>query len=70
MDRQQYLIETNGKLGNTLHYKPIHDSIQPQTQVILHSIIQSLHKQKFITEKKRDYLYSPDNLLPKIHQEP
>lgn len=31
MDRHQYLIGVNTQLSNTQHYKPIQDSIQPQT---------------------------------------
>ena len=77
LDNHQYIFEANRQLGNTQHYKPIQDSIQPHTQVRLRTIIKSLYERRYITAKQRDYLYGPDTprqrlfyLLPKIHKEP
>ncbi|XP_078795976.1 uncharacterized protein LOC144988835 [Oryzias latipes] len=77
MDRQQYLFEANRQLQNSKYYKLIADSLQPQTQVTLRNIIQTLYTKKYITVKQRDFLFGPDiprpryfYLLPKIHKEP
>ncbi|KAG7467708.1 hypothetical protein JOB18_018490, partial [Solea senegalensis] len=77
MDRQQYRTEAYRQLHNTLYYKPLDSSIQPQTQTKLRTIIQTLYNKKFISSKQRFYLFGPEHprpryfyLLPKIHKEP
>lgn len=77
LDRQQYLLEANRQLANTKYYKPIQQSIQPQAQLEIRTILQSLYHKKHITAKQRDFLFGPDKprprqfyLLPKIHKDP
>jgi len=75
LDKHQYMYEANRQLSNTKHYKPIENSIQPQTQ--LRTIIKRLYDQHYITAKQRDFLYGTDTprprlfyLLLKVHKEP
>uniref|UniRef100_A0A0F8CGT9 Reverse transcriptase domain-containing protein n=1 Tax=Larimichthys crocea TaxID=215358 RepID=A0A0F8CGT9_LARCR len=77
MDRHQYITEAQRQLSNTIHYKPIEESIQIQTQLAVRNIIQTLYNKKYITSKQKNYLYGPENprprhfyLLPKIHKDP
>lgn len=77
LDRQQYLLEANRQLLDTKYYKPIPESIQPDTQTKLRTIITSLHDNRQITAKQRDFLFGPDDprprhfyLLPKMHKDP
>lgn len=77
LDRQQYLLEANRQLLDTKYYKPIPESIQPDTQTKLRTIITSLHDNRQITAKQRDFLFGPDHprprhfyLLPKMHKDP
>lgn len=77
MDRQQYLLEANRQLSNSLHYKRIPATIQHNTQLQIRHIIQTLYTKRYISAKQRDFLSGPNNphpryfyLLPKIHKQP
>lgn len=72
MDRQQYIIETNRQLSDTIHCKSKETSTQTQTQLAVRNIIQSLYHKKIITSKQKGLSICPRHfyLLPKIHKEP
>uniref|UniRef100_A0AAQ5Y079 Uncharacterized protein n=1 Tax=Amphiprion ocellaris TaxID=80972 RepID=A0AAQ5Y079_AMPOC len=75
MDKFQYLYEANKQLNNKKHYIPLPQSIQMDTQLLIRTILERLHRNKFITFKQLQYLSGPDSprnrifyLLPKIHK--
>ena len=64
LDTQQYLLEAHRQLGNTLHYRPIQDSLQLATQHQIRNIFTDLHKRKYITHRQKIYLDGPDTQSP------
>lgn len=77
LDTHQYLTEANRQLSNPLHYRPIPQSIQLQTQVKIRRLVHSLYLDHFISKKQLNFLIGPDQprprcfyLLPKIHEPP
>ncbi len=76
MDRAQYLLEANRQLADTTYYTPLNKPIYTETIPLVHAILESLHKKKFITAKQKRYLKGPIEprirrfyILPKIHKE-
>lgn len=76
MDRDQYVFEANRQLTDKTYYMPLTKPIYTETVPLVHAILESLHKKKFITAKQKTYLKGPSEprvrrfyILPKIHKE-
>ena len=75
MDRTQYLLEAEKQLANREHYTPLLHSMQPETQIMIRSVLCEMFQADIITSKQMSYLLGPDvprprvfYLLPKIHK--
>ena len=76
-DRDNYILEAHRQLNNSTYYKPLQNSLQLDTQLLVRNITEALYRQKFINYKQKQYLDGPDEprprlfyLLPKIHKPP
>ena len=76
-DRHNYILEAERQLNDNTYYRPLTHSIQLETQQLVRDITHSLHHNKHITTKQKQYLDGPDEprprlfyLLPKIHKPP
>ena len=76
MNKKDYIQEANRQLSNTLHYKKLSEPIHPKISNKVNSIINNLHKHKYLNKKQVNYLSVPENprnrelyLTPKIHKD-
>ena len=77
LGRDQYIKEVNRQLSDTKYYKKLEAPIYLETIPIVHGIIDTLKKNKFITGKQKQYLKGDTQprerrfyILPKVHKEP
>lgn len=75
MDRDQYILEAERQLKDPAFYKELEKPLYPQTKGEVKQILESLHKQKYINAKQKQYLMGPTEprirkfyILPKIHK--
>lgn len=77
MARDQYVREACRQLNDQTYYKKLKSPIYPQTIPMVHNIIDTLYKLKFINKKQSQYLKGSEQprerrfyILPKVHKEP
>lgn len=77
LSRDQYVLEVERQLNDAVYYKKLDKPIYMDTIPMVVSIVDTLKKKKFITEKQRQYLIGSNQprerrfyILPKIHKEP
>lgn len=77
LGRDQYIQEVNRQLSDTKYYKKLEAPIYLDTIPIVHAILETLKKNKFITGKQKQYLKGNTEprvrrfyILPKVHKEP
>ena len=75
LNKQDYVEEALRQLGNKIHYKPISEPVYPEFCQKFNSVLDEMHKKKFITLKEKNYLWATTDcrerrfyLLPKIHK--
>lgn len=77
-DCSDYLFEANRQLSYLNYYQPLQQSLQPETQNIIRTIIKKkLYDQNYINRTQLTNLFGPNDpsprlfyLLPKIHKAP
>ena len=52
MNKKDYIQEANRQLSNTLHYKKLSEPIHPKISNKVNSIINNLHKHKYLNKNK------------------
>lgn len=77
LGRDQYIAEVNRQLNDKMYYKRLDKPIYLDTVPIVHDILNTLCKNKFINKKQLRYLKGELEprprrfyILPKIHKEP
>lgn len=77
LGRDQYILEATRQLNDKTYYVKLSEPIFLQTVPIVHQIIDTLHKKKYISAKQKQYLKGECEprarrfyLLPKIHKDP
>lgn len=76
-DRIDYLFDVNRQLEDSNYYRPLQESMRPETWEIIWSVVQKLYDKGYINCKQLTYLYGPNDpqphlfyLLSKIHKPP
>lgn len=77
LSREQYVSEVERQLNDLVYYKKLDKPIYLETIPLVHQILHTLKKKKFINEKQRKYLKGEVQprerrfyILPKIHKDP
>lgn len=77
MSRQQYILEVERQLNDSVYYEKLQKPIYMDTIPMIHDIVNTLKKKKFITGKQKQYLIGQGEprqrrfyILPKIHKDP
>ena len=77
LSREQYDLEVQRQLNDTVYYKKLDKPIFMETIPLIDNILNTLKKKKFINEKQRKYLKGTSQprerrfyVLPKIHKDP
>ena len=77
LDRDQYILEVERQLNDTIYYQKLDKPIYLDTIKLVIQIIDSLLRSKFINGKQRRYLIGEEEprprrfyILPKIHKDP
>ena len=77
LSREQYILEVQRQLDDTVYYKKLDKPIFLDTVPLIDNILNTLKNNKFINEKQRKYLkgnLQPRErhfyILPKIHKDP
>lgn len=77
LNREQYIMEVERQLSDTVYYKKLDQPIFGETIPLIDHILDKLKRKKFIDEKQKKYLkgdLQPRErrfyILPKIHKDP
>lgn len=77
MDREQYILEAQRQLDNSMYYKKLDKPIYMETIPLIQGVLQKLKKKKVINKKQLQYLQGDLRprerrfyILPKIHKDP
>lgn len=77
LSREQYIMEVERQLNNLEYYRKLDGPMYLSTIPLVHKILDSLKKKKFINSKQRQYLSGCGQprerrfyILPKIHKDP
>lgn len=77
LSREQYILEAERQLNDTVYYKKLDKPIFMETVPLIHEIIDTLKNKKFINSKQSTYLKGETQprerrfyILPKIHKDP
>ena len=77
LDRDQYILEVDRQLNDTIYYKRLDHPIYLDTIKMVKDVLDSLLRNKFINTKQRCYLMGEGEpkprrfyVLPKIHKDP
>lgn len=77
MSREQYILEVERQLNDPIYYRKLQKPIYRDTIPVIHEIVNTLKKKKFINAKQKQYLIGQGEprerrfyILPKIHKDP